>query len=390
MPPPQSISPLPAPAARRNRANVADALAAESISQSQSPTIETPTSSTLAPWANAVEAQKQPSLREIQEAEARRNAKQEELNRALRQAQLEKEMLELAKQPAAPAPGLPSSSTWATGDAAPAMPAAAWAKPAASKAVSSGDSITKKTMQQIQAEEEALARKKKALAAAAAAATVTTGVAPVAIGKRYADLAGKAATPAPGSSAWTTVGASGKVKTPLPTPAAPTPVARTVSAATATSGIKPKPATMAAVSAKTTLAAAQHQAQEEFKKWAIVELRPDLDKSIQVDDFVVNLLSLPSDIDLVTEAVHMSSRTMDSRHFAEEFVRRRALAEKGKMEAGAVSVSGESKSGGSGWSEVARKGGVAPGAVGGAQPVKEKEEPSSAYKIVAKKGKGKK
>jgi len=284
IPPPQSISPLPAPAARRNRANVADALAAESISQSQSPTIETPTSSTLAPWANAVEAQKQPSLREIQEAEARRNAKQEELNRALRQAQLEKEMLELAKQPAAPAPGLPSSSTWATGDAAPAMPAAAWAKPTATKTVSSGGSITKKTMQQIQAEEEALARKKKALAAAAAAATVSPGIAPVAVGKRYADLAGKAATPAPGSSAWTTVGASGKVKTPLPTPAAPTTATRTVSAAIATPGTKPKPATTAAASAKTTLAAAQHQAQEEFKKWAIVELRPDLDKSIQVDD----------------------------------------------------------------------------------------------------------
>jgi len=81
---------------------------------------------------------------------------------------------------------------------------------------------------------------------------------------------------------------------------------------------------------------------------------------------------------------------MDSRHFAEEFVRRRALAEKGKMEAGAVSVGGESKSGGSGWSEVARKGGVAGGVSGGAQPMKEKEEASSAYKIVAKKGKGKK
>jgi len=105
---------------------------------------------------NTTEAQKQPSLREIQEAEARRAAKQEEVNQALRRAQLEKEMLELAKQPAAPAPGLPSSSTWAAAnEPAVATPAAmAWAKPAVSKAVSSG-STAKKTMQQIQAEEEA-------------------------------------------------------------------------------------------------------------------------------------------------------------------------------------------------------------------------------------------
>jgi len=376
---------------------MADTLAAESISVSQSPAPETPTSAAVAPWANAVEQHKQPSLREIQEAEARRAAKQEELLQGLRRAQLEKEMAELAKQPQAPAPGLPTSSTWATSEApaaANALTASPWAKATASKAIVSGGSITKRTLQQIQAEEEALARKKKAaLAAAAASAANIPGATPIPSGgKRYADLASKAA-PASASlsaaTAWTTVGASGKVKTPAPTPAATAPVqsgiASTASNIPGTTA-KSKTSTTAAASAKMTLVAAQKQAQDEFKKWAIAELRPDLDKSIQVDDFVQNLLSLPSDVELVTEAVHMSSRTMDSRHFAEEFVRRRALAEKGKLEAGAMGSASSEPKNGSGWSEVARRAGTgSAGAAGGAA-----KEETSAFKIVAKKGKGKK
>jgi len=375
---------------------MADTLAAESISVSQSPAPETPTTIALAPWANTVDQQKQPSLREIQEAEARRAAKQEEILQGLRRAQLEKEMAELARQPQSPAPGLPTSSTWATSEAAAATPsstASPWAKATASKAVASGGSSTKKTLQQIQAEEEAIARKKKAalVAAAASAASLTGAVTVPSGGKRYADLASKAASataPFPGAAAWTTVGASGKVKTPAPAPApAPTrSVSTSTTAATPAVSAKTKASTAAATSAKTTLVAAQKQAQDEFKKWAVAELRPDLDKSIQVDDFVLNLLSLPSDVELVTEAVHMSSRTMDSRHFAEEFVRRRALAEKGKIEAGAMgSASSEAKNG-SGWSEVARRAGT--GSVGAAG-VAVKEEPS-AFKVVAKKGKGKK
>lgn len=376
---------------------MADNLAAESISVSQSPAPETPTSSVLAPWANAGEQQKQPSLREIQEAEARRAAKQEELLQGLRRAQLEKEMAELAKQPQAPAPGLPTSSTWATSEApavTPTSTASPWAKAPASKAVASGGSINKKTLQQIQAEEEAIARKKKAaLTAAAATAAAIPGATPMPSGgKRYADLASKVASataPFPGATAWTTVGASGKVKTPAPTPTVAPPVrsvSGTIASATPIIATKTKTPTTATTTTKTTLIAAQKQAQDEFKKWAVSELRPDLDKSIQVDDFVTNLLSLPSDVELVTEAVHMSSRTMDSRHFAEEFVRRRALAEKGKMEAGAMGNSSSETKNGSGWSEVARRAGTgSAGAAGTAA----KEEPS-AFKVVAKKGKSKK
>lgn len=106
---------------------------------------------------------------------------------------------------------------------------------------------------------------------------------------------------------------------------------------------------------------------------------------ILVDDFVQNLLNFPLDTDLITEAVHMSSRTVDSRHFAEEFVRRRALADKGKLAepsvnsisatTGGTVSSGSEKAGSGGWSEVARKG-----------PPQKVEE--STFKIVAAKKKG--
>lgn len=95
-----------------------------------------------------------------------------------------------------------------------------------------------------------------------------------------------------------------------------------------------------------------------------------------VDDFVATLVSLGSDVDILTEAVHSNSQTMDSRHFAEEFVRRRKLADKGVID-GNVSSSPapEAKSGG-GWSEVAKK-----------NPQTPKEEPNT-FKVVAAKKKG--
>ena len=74
LPPPQSATPLPAPAAQR-RQIVADNLVGESRSQTQTP-IETPGAS-IAPWADKTsELPKGPSLKEIQEAEARKSAKQ--------------------------------------------------------------------------------------------------------------------------------------------------------------------------------------------------------------------------------------------------------------------------------------------------------------------------
>ena len=143
----------------------------------------------------------------------------------------------------------------------------------------------KKTLQQIQREEEALARKQKAMAAAANnvnAFAVSNAAQTALAGKRYADLAGKAAAPPNASGgAWTTVGAGGKPKTPA-VPTAPSnfskPVTGNTPANVAAAAAKTKPVS---IPARTASINTSVSAQDEFKKWAVGELRPDLNKGIQ-------------------------------------------------------------------------------------------------------------
>jgi len=211
IPPPQSSSPMPAPVAQRKQ-NVADTLAAGSRSHSQTPSVDTPNAS-VAPWAKeVVEVPKGPSLKEIQEAEAKKAAQREEMAAAARRAALEKEILAQQSVPQ-PQPGLPSTSTWGNTPAAASNGSSVWAKPGVSKPVAT--TSTKKTLQQIQREEEA---RKQRTASSQAAAIVTAGAVQLSSGKRYADLASKggAAQPPAPTGAWTTVGAGGKIKTPIP------------------------------------------------------------------------------------------------------------------------------------------------------------------------------
>jgi PERQ amino acid-rich with GYF domain-containing protein len=91
------------------------------------------------------------------------------------------------------------------------------------------------------------------------------------------------------------------------------------------------------------------------------------------------LSDCPAEASIIADVVYSSSLTMDGNRFAEEYLRRRKLAEKGVVEpantgSGAgLSASGD-KSGG--WNEVAKKG-------------PPKEEPTG-YKTIASKKKGKK
>ena len=275
-PPAPSQSPLPAPAAQRTgRQSVADQLQTEQRDLSETPSVDTP--SAVAPWAkDSSEANRGPSLKEIQEMEAKRAAEAEEIASSARRAALQREMEAHAQVP--PAPGLPASASWGAGS--PATPtgsgAAAWAKAAQKPAAST----TTKSMAQIQKEEEAR-KKKLSTAVASAQVTAMSGVANPAGGKSYANLAGKvgsaAVTPAAPGGAWTTVGAGGKPKTPA-APAAPTPVR------SASSGIVPTAQTVATAVKKpptrSTTTTGGVNAQDEFRKWAVGELRPDLNKGI--------------------------------------------------------------------------------------------------------------
>ena len=94
--------------------------------------------------------------------------------------------------------------------------------------------------------------------------------------------------------------------------------------------------------------------------------------------------------DIISEAVYGNSTTMDGRHFAEEFIRRKKLAEKGVVDAQAsmssMSMSsGSSSSAGGGWSEVAKKGGN-----GGAAGAQKEDAMPAGFKVVPSRKKGRK
>lgn len=279
-PPPPSASPLPAPAAQRNRQNVAESLAANSRSQTQTP-VEAPTTS-IAPWArDANELPKGPSLKEIQEAEARSAAQREEVAAAARRAQLLAEQERISQSQAQAAPGLPSTANWASGGAATPTSGSVWnnsGQPAATGA--------KKTLAQIQKEEEARKQRVAAASAAASAASQVASPSPTQSAqstvKRYADLASKAPAPATttaSSGAWTTVGAGGKPKPSPAGPAAPRSVSGTVAAAP--TAPKPKPVVAPrTVSVSSTPPANPNQAMEEFTKWAKLSLGKGLNSNI--------------------------------------------------------------------------------------------------------------
>ena len=272
MPPPQSASPLPAPAAQRNRQHVADALHADLRSSPETPSAGTP-SANIAPWAKETnESSKGPSLKEIQAMEAKKAAQAEEFAAAQRKAQMEEERRH-QPAPVAPAPGLPSSANWAS-SVSPVVPtttASPWAKGGApGKVAAPVPTGSKKTLAQIQKEEET--RKQRAAAQAAVVnASSMTAAAPAIGGKRYADLASKTVPAAsqPTSNIWTTVGAGGKVRTP--SGAAPAPVSRTVSGAIVTpvASTKPKPA-----------ASTKQIAQDELQKWTKNALSKGLNATI--------------------------------------------------------------------------------------------------------------
>lgn len=92
---------------------------------------------------------------------------------------------------------------------------------------------------------------------------------------------------------------------------------------------------------------------------------------------------LPAEVDIISDSVYSISDTLDGRRFAEEFVRRRKLADRGVVPDSANTPGFSSPSnanenkGGSGWSEVAKKG-----------PAAAKEESNAAFKVVGGKKKG--
>lgn len=430
--PPPAGAPLAAPTAQRTRSTLPDQFA---VSRSHSGTPEslsaTQTAPPLAPWARAEpEQQKGPNFREIQEAEAKKAARAEVAAAAARRAILEQEAA-LARERektavSGAAPILPTSSTWGSGSpVTPSASASAWAKPTAggakggnaSPATGSAAAATnaekKKTLAEIQREEEArkqrLARAQEQAAAATTAAIINNNM-----GKRYADLASKAGQPGgapmsaaaavaggPTAAGWATVGAGGKVKVPAgpsgqlqPSRAANSAAGGKTAATTAA-----KPAISRPNVAPATKPDTAGAAMEEFNKWLRRELGRGITGGIDIDSFASTLLVLPLDQTLISDAVYASSTTMDGRHFAEEFVRRKKLADKGVVEKqSAVGRGGASGPGASsaansdnkGWSEVAKKGSGGAAATNGGNTGGESAIQGAGFKVVPGRKRGKK
>ncbi|KAH6683543.1 GYF domain-containing protein [Plectosphaerella plurivora] len=359
-PPPQSGTPLPAPTAQRARSNLP-----EQYSRSQSGTPDTTSAvepPPLAPWAkdSGPGGRKGPSLKEIQEIEARNAAKAEEAAAATRRAALEQEaaaIREREKAAAIIATGLPTTSTWGSGS--PVAAGSPWAKPGVVKAPSTLSGPSKqKTLADIQREEEARKEKAKTLA-------IQTGVAAVAAsGKRYADLATRpgnppgfqqpaAGTAPPPGSGWAMVGAGGKVKAPTGPAAAQSPV-RSVSTT-----VIAKPSTPVKAISKPVFAPASisksDAAMDEFNKWLQRELSRGITRA-DIDSFAADLLVLPLEAAIIADAIYANSKTMNGQHFAEEFIRRKKRAEQGIVEKqpSATDTKTATASAG-GWSEVAKK-----------------------------------
>lgn len=99
-----------------------------------------------------------------------------------------------------------------------------------------------------------------------------------------------------------------------------------------------------------------------------------------MDDFVQQLLLLPAEAEIISDSVYANSQTLDGRRFAEEFIRRRKLADKGIVDPVDTSAFSDQKNSSSGWSEVAKK---------GSSNTPKEEDSSAAFKVVAAKKKAK-
>ncbi|KAK9770859.1 hypothetical protein AB5N19_03981 [Seiridium cardinale] len=355
-PPPQSSTPLPAPAPQRVKSNLPEQYATSS--RSETPEMTPSSAATqpppLAPWAKdpASEAQRGPSLKEIQEAEAKKAAKAEEAAAAARRITAEQEAAREREKAVTLASGLPMSSTWGT--SSPAAATSPWTMPAATKGPAPGLTAAaqaaekKKTLADIQREEEA--RKMKAREAAAQSGSVSGA-------KRYADLAGKPnAAPSPAAlgaipgaltgAGWATVGAGGKVKVPT----GPASQSRSVSSTSIKPSIASSPAPVARPVLKTANTS-RNDAMDEFTKWVQGQLTRG--GVAEVDIYTQTLLEFPAEASTIADVVYEISKTMNGREFANEFIRRKKLAEKGVFEKqGAVDVPLQPTGG---WNEVAKK-----------------------------------
>lgn len=293
--------------------------ASEIVLEEPIATPERSASTRPAPWADKegrANSSTGPSLREIQEAEA----KEAEAKKAARAAAA-------SPAPVSASDDIPQNLTWGL----PTSSKSAITVPAVSSpsapAWGGSDAAPKKTMKQIQEEEE---KRKSKAAAAARAAQAASGPSASGPKRGYADLA--AATQPPGAG-WTTVGTKPAVSTPVPTS---TTAARPASAIA-------KPTVPAAVKAAPVKPKSDESAGPsiDFIRWTKQSLTG---LNVNIDEFIQMLLSFPIDppaaertgqLEVISDMVYANSSTLNGSRFAQDFyTKRKADAARPKVASG--------------------------------------------------------
>ncbi|KAG1866280.1 hypothetical protein C8R48DRAFT_747549 [Suillus tomentosus] len=350
IPQPAPVAPAPAPHIELPAFTAPKAKSKSTVREAQAPAASAPKSTPPAPipalkspspvpkpaWATEDDAKKGKAslgLREIQEAEAKKTearkvAERERLARA--NVPTPPAVVEDA-QPFTASWGLPTSQTGARATVIPRGGEAA-VTPAASAPVwtSTSTAPTKKTMKEIQEEEER--RKKMGLKDSMAATAARRG---------YAETTFKVVPSAQASGgAWTTVGSNGKTNAPVPAlgpaPAPARPVAAPSVSTQAAPTPRPSGIAVRSTSQTFTKAAAvtpsrmddtPGSSSNDFLKWLSDALK-GLNHSVNLEDMTQMLLSFPLDPDpstseIISDLIYANSTTLDGRRFAAEFVKRR-------------------------------------------------------------------
>jgi PERQ amino acid-rich with GYF domain-containing protein len=296
-----------------------------------------------APWANNAQDNAGLSLRDIQEAEAR----QAEARKAARpRLQLSR----TASNDGSPLPTTTMSWGLASSHSNNGRDAALTQSPAVTPAWNARQA-PKKTLMEIQEEEQKRAQKIKI-----AQAAQTEGKS-----KAYADSASKMQSSSNGvASSWSVVGAGGKPSAPMSVLSRPgkanSPVAQRIVSGSNAPAASPiwSSSTTNGPSAKTQTTPRRaiidpaNAPSANFIRYCKEQLKG---LNVKVDDFIEMLLSFPLDpspdvVDIIAESVYASSSTLDGRRFAADFVAKRKLdASQGKITSGTAKLSSSQSNG---------------------------------------------
>ncbi|CAO0793818.1 unnamed protein product [Mucor circinelloides] len=253
------------------------------------------------------------SLREIQEMEAKQAAENKKASAAQYLAQQE----QIAN-------ATPSTLSW--GVVVPNSKPSSSNTPSASPSTNNAAAWTaptgpKKTLREIQQEEELAMKKKNAKATKTAAAIAAASVSTT---NSSSPSKAYATTPSAGG-AWTTVTNTRAAKpSPAPAPAVVTPP-------------PPQPTQWTPVKAPTRAATTPARASgpsEDFRRWCRKALR-DLNSGVNQEEIVSMLLSFPADsgsAEIIEDVIYANSLRIDGKRFAQEFMKRRKADIAGRLD----------------------------------------------------------